>query len=304
MEISENFNSGLNINMNQTFSSDSSNSADIKDMSSVIKQPNEQMFKLLLSNANKSPSNSPIDNTPSPNIIHHQPPNLSSMHHQSTNQPLKLPQQPPQPTHLQIHHQIQPQIHHKMAPQMQSQMPQQMQSQMPQQMQSQMPPQMQSQIPQQMQSQIPQQMQSQIPQQMQSQIPQQIQPQHQMRNSTQMKQPVYQNVKQGIQQTTILPPTQQQMQSGGQQNNKKIVKFQENGEVNNVNNDANIIQSDNIDEFIKISNYNVHKHTIYLVGALIIIGIILWYITNDKKEEKEEENAKNKNKNKKNVIRK
>jgi hypothetical protein len=299
MEISENF-SGLNINMNPTFSSDSSNSSDIKEMPSVIKQPNEQMFKLLLSNAQKSPSNSPMD-TPSHNLIHHQQSTIQQHH---LKQPLKFPPQPMQPQPMQpqpMQQQIRPQ--QMQQPQMQQPQMQQPQMQQPQMQQPQMQqPQMQHHQMQQHQMQQPQ---MQQPQMQQPQM-QQPQMQHHQMQHHQMKQPLCQNSKQGTPQTTILPPTQQmqQTQSGGQQNNnKKIVKFQDNGDVSNVNNDTNINQTDSVDEFIKISNYNIHKHTIYLVVALIIIGIILWYITNDKKED-EDENEKNKNKNKKITMRK
>jgi preprotein translocase subunit SecG len=48
-------------------------------------------------------------------------------------------------------------------------------------------------------------------------------------------------------------------------------------------------QMDN-SNFIKISKYNIPKHTAYLVIVLVLIGIILWYITNDKPNKNKKKN--------------
>jgi preprotein translocase subunit SecG len=164
-------------------------------------------------------------------------------------------------------------IHNQNHIQNQNQIPFKIISQQPQQ-------QTHNQIPQQQtHNQIPQQ-QTHNHRQVNNQIVQKIQPQQlQQQQQLQLQQQQLQQLQQPQQLQQL-----QQMQQNRQQIKK--VKFHDGG-VNNITNS----------DFYKIYNYNVHKKTLYLFFVLIVVGIIIWYMTNNKQEKSN--NKKNNKKNKK-----
>ena len=286
MENSPNLNIEPNMNINQIIKSDTSDTS-IIDMPSIKQNP-ETMFSFLLAQTKNILPDSPEEIE----IKNQIPNNLGS---EGTSYKHHLVSQSGGKTLSQSLQHTTPQTVQNITGSLQSSVNQKVPHQIPiqQPIKTFIPP-----TQQQMQTQQTV-LRSKYKQPMQQQpMQQQIQPlqmQSQPIQSQQMQSQQMQSQPMQSQQMQSQPMQSQQMQSQpmqSQQMQNKKVTFKGNLEDGNQLN-QNDNSNSNMDlEFIKISNYNIPKHTIYLGAVLILIGIALWYLTNDKKEKNEDKKKK------------